>query len=82
MTEEENCKDGNPHDWEITEDDKWTDTSVENGNVVITARYHARTRTCINCGKFEVISGNVVTRSGSEYMLEKGKNGTWGMGIT
>lgn len=41
MAEEENCKDGNPHDWKITEDDKWTDTSVE-----------------------------------------KGKNGTWGMGIS
>lgn len=80
MTETENCKDGKPHDWKINENDSWTDTAIEDGELIVTVRYHAETRLCSKCKKFEIIRGNVVTRSGSEFVLEK--DGTWGMGIT
>lgn len=71
------CIDGKNHDWIVKENEKWTDTTVEKGETVITARYLADTKTCSKCQKFEIVNGNVITRSGAEYTLEK--DGSWGM---
>lgn len=69
--------DGNPHDWETNDNDEWKDTGIEDGKTIVLATYHAKTQKCRKCGAFEVLSGNVVTSSGTEYLLEK--DGRWGM---
>lgn len=79
MAEEEKCENGESHDWIINENEKWTDTAVENGKIVVTAEYKAKTKTCSKCGKFIVLGGTVETRSGSIYTLEP--DGTWGMWV-
>ena len=69
------------HRWKINENDTWTDERREGEETVIVARYHATTRTCSRCKKFEIISGNVISLdSGAEYLLNS--DGTWGMGVS
>ncbi|MEA1936700.1 MAG: hypothetical protein U9N04_01140 [Patescibacteria group bacterium] len=60
------------HEWKvIKEREEW-----DEGNAHYTV---VKARQCKECGKYEILDGNVVVSGGGEYMLE---DGSWGLGIS
>lgn len=65
------------HDWVVKKRQEWSTSVIEKGEIKITAQYLSDIKKCSKCKKVEFDNGSVVTRSGTEYILEK--DGSWGM---